>query len=138
MAACYYLINEWDLDFQMQWLYLEIYIFFLYAFDLSVKNDYKVKKIRFERKNWSGLKLVNGWANFILHEIVSVSFPASSYLFKVNNGNSKTMCKIYFLFANLGIGTVIGIRIGIGTDITNAIISTSIMPMDHKLSRVLT
>ena len=35
-------------------------------------------------------------------------------------------------FVNLGIG------IGIGTDITNAIISSSIRPMDPKLSRVVT
>ena len=35
-------------------------------------------------------------------------------------------------FVNLGIG------IGIGTDITNAIISTSIRSMDPKLSRVVT
>ena len=35
---------------------------------------------------------------------------------------------------NLGIGT----GIGIGTDITNAIISSSIRPIDPKLSRVVT
>ena len=35
---------------------------------------------------------------------------------------------------NLGIG----IGIGIGTDTTNAIISTSIRPMDLKLSKVVT
>ena len=37
---------------------------------------------------------------------------------------------------NLGIG--IGIENGIGTDITNAIISSSIRPMDPKISRVVT
>ena len=37
-------------------------------------------------------------------------------------------------FVNLGIGT----GIGIGTDITNVIISSSIGPMDPKLSRVVT
>ena len=37
-------------------------------------------------------------------------------------------------FVNLGIG----IGIGIGIDITNDIISSSIMPMDPKLSRVVT
>ena len=37
---------------------------------------------------------------------------------------------------NLGIGIAIGI--GIGTDTTNAIISTSIRPMDTKPSRVVT
>ena len=35
---------------------------------------------------------------------------------------------------NLGIG----IGIGIGTDFTNVIISSSIWPMDHKLSRMVT
>ena len=33
---------------------------------------------------------------------------------------------------NFGIGIEIGNRIGIGTDITNAIISSSIRPMDPK------
>ena len=39
-------------------------------------------------------------------------------------------------FVNLGIG--IGIGTGTGTDITNVIISSSIRPMDPKLSRVVT
>ena len=42
------------------------------------------------------------------------------------------ICKSRHL--NLGIG----IENGIGTDITNAIISSSIRPMDPKLSRVVT
>ena len=37
---------------------------------------------------------------------------------------------------NLGIGIGIGIEIGIGTDTTNAIISSSIRPMDNKRSRL--
>ena len=37
---------------------------------------------------------------------------------------------------NLGTGTEIRNEIGIGNDITNAIISTSIRPMDLKFSRV--
>ena len=41
-------------------------------------------------------------------------------------------------FGNLGIGTGIRIGIGIGTDITNVIILSSIRPMDPKLSRVVT
>ena len=44
----------------------------------------------------------------------------------------------YKPFVNLGIGIGIGIRTGIGTDITNAIISRSIWPMDRNLSRVVT
>ena len=43
---------------------------------------------------------------------------------------------IYRPFVNLGIG--IGNGTGIGTDITNAIISSSIRPMDPKISRVVT
>ena len=39
---------------------------------------------------------------------------------------------------NLGIGIGIGNRIGIETDITNVIISSSIRLMDPKLSRVVT
>ena len=39
---------------------------------------------------------------------------------------------------NLGIGIGIGIGTGIGTDNTNAIISSSIRPMDPNLSRVVT
>ena len=39
---------------------------------------------------------------------------------------------------NLGIGTGIGNGTGIGTDIANAIIFSSIRPMDPKLSRVVT
>ena len=39
-------------------------------------------------------------------------------------------------FVNLGMG--IGNGIEIGTDITNAIISSSLRPMDPKLSRVVT
>ena len=38
-------------------------------------------------------------------------------------------------FVNLGIGIAIGT--GIGTDTTNAIISSSIRPMDTKPSRVV-
>ena len=39
---------------------------------------------------------------------------------------------------NLSIGIGIGNRVGIETDITNAIISNSIRLMDPKLSRVVT
>ena len=39
---------------------------------------------------------------------------------------------------NLSIGIGIGNGTGIGTDITNAIIFSSIRPMDPKLSRVVT
>ena len=39
---------------------------------------------------------------------------------------------------NLGIGIGFGIRIGIGTDITNVIISSSIRPIDPKLNRMVT
>ena len=39
---------------------------------------------------------------------------------------------------NLDIGIGIGNGIGIRTDITNAIISSSIRPMDPKLSRMVT
>ena len=41
-------------------------------------------------------------------------------------------------FVNLGIGIGIGNGTGIGTDITNAIIFSSIRPMDPKLSSVVT
>ena len=39
---------------------------------------------------------------------------------------------------NIGVEIGIGNGIDIGTDITNAIIFTSIRPMDPKLSRVVT
>ena len=39
---------------------------------------------------------------------------------------------------NLGIGIRFGIRIGIGTDITNVIILSSIRPIDPKPNRVVT
>ena len=38
---------------------------------------------------------------------------------------------------NLDTGIATGNGIGMGTDITNAIISSFIRPMDHKLSRVM-
>ena len=46
--------------------------------------------------------------------------------------------RLIWPFLNLGIGTGIGIGTGFGTDITNIIISTSIKPMDPKISRVVT
>ena len=42
------------------------------------------------------------------------------------------------LFVNLGTGIGIGNGSEIGTDITNVVISSSIRPMDPKLSRVVT
>ena len=47
-------------------------------------------------------------------------------------------CKAIFdgPFVNLGIGIGIGIRIAIGTDTTNAIISSSIRSMDTKPNRL--
>ena len=46
------------------------------------------------------------------------------------------ICKSWHL--NLGIGNGIGNGIGIGIDIRNAIIFSSIRPMDPKLSRMIT
>ena len=46
--------------------------------------------------------------------------------------------RLIWSFLNLGIGTGIGIGIGFEADTTNIIISSSVKPMDPKLSRVVT
>ena len=74
----------------------------------------------------------NNLCNFIKNDVDFCRNSTDVFCFR----NNMAICKPRY--QNLGIRIGIGNGIGIGTDITNAIISSSIRSMNPKLSRVVT